>query len=103
VGRTTRLLSVAIPFVVYYFLCLCFYTEEIGMSFITFFTQKNVAVACFECDYQWRTGGGGGSWGVQTPPPPRNSEGPPKSYQTQPDCDLLNLGRQHPKMFEKMQ
>ena len=26
----------------------------------------------------------GGVWGVQTPPP-RNSEGPPKSGQTQPD------------------
>jgi len=38
-------------------------------------------------------------------PPPRNSEGPPKSCQTQPDCEnclkLLNLGRQHPKMFGK--
>jgi len=33
------------------------------------------------------------------------SEGPPKSCQTQPDCEkcykLLNLGRQHPKMFGK--
>ena len=27
---------------------------------------------------------GGGLWGVQTPPP-RNSEGPPKLCQTQPD------------------
>ena len=31
---------------------------------------------------QWRTEGGG--WGVQ---PPQNSEGPPKSCQTQPDCE----------------
>ena len=31
---------------------------------------------------QWRTEGG---WGVQ--PSPRNSEGPPKSCQTQPDCE----------------
>ena len=47
--------------------------------------------------------GGGGVWGVQ--PPPRNSEDPPKSCQTQPDCEncykLLNLGRQHTKMFGK--
>ena len=50
---------------------------------------------------QWRTEGG---WGVQ-PPPPRNSDGPSKSFQTQPDCEnckkLLNLGRQHPKVFGK--
>ena len=26
-----------------------------------------------------------GGWGVQ--PPPRNSEGPPKSCHTQPDCE----------------
>ena len=31
----------------------------------------------------------GGVWGIQTPPPPRNSEGPPKSCQTQPDCEKL--------------
>jgi len=33
---------------------------------------------------QWRT-----EWGLgcSTPPPPRNSEGPPKSCQTQPDCE----------------
>jgi len=30
---------------------------------------------------------GGGVWGVQTPPTPRNSEGPPKSCLTQPDCE----------------
>ena len=45
----------------------------------------------------------GGVWGCSNPPP-RNSEGPPKSCQTQPDCEncykLLNLGRQHP-MFGK--
>ena len=29
----------------------------------------------------------GGIWGVQTPPPGGNSEGPPKSFQTQPDCE----------------
>jgi len=44
-------------------------------------------------------------WGFKHPPPPRNCEGPPKSYQTQPDCEncekLLNLGRQHSKMFAK--
>jgi len=38
-------------------------------------------------------------------PPSRNSKGPPKSCQTQPDCEncykLLNLGRQHLKMFGK--
>ena len=50
----------------------------------------------------WRTEGRG----FGPPPPPRNSEGPPKSCQTQPDCEnclkkLLNLGRQHPKMFGK--
>ena len=31
-----------------------------------------------------------GVWGVQTPHP-RNSEGPPKSYQTQPDCENLKI------------
>ena len=44
-----------------------------------------------------------GGWGFK--PPPRNSEGPPKSCQTQPDCEncqkLLNLGCQHTKMFGK--
>jgi len=35
---------------------------------------------------QWRTKGEGG-WGFISSPPPRNSEGPPKSYQTQPDCE----------------
>ena len=43
-------------------------------------------------------------WGVQTPPTP-NSEGPPKSCQTQPHCENcqkpLKLGRQHSKMFGK--
>ena len=34
---------------------------------------------------QWRTEGE--IWGVQTPP--RNSEGPPKSCQTQPDLSKL--------------
>ena len=46
-----------------------------------------------------------GGLGVQTLPLPRNSEGPPKSCRTQPDCEncykLLNLGSQHPKMFGK--
>jgi hypothetical protein len=51
VATTTQLLSAATPFVVYYFLSLYFYTEGIDMSFITLFTQKNVAIACFECDY----------------------------------------------------
>ena len=41
----------------------------------------------------------GGVWGVQTPT--RNSEGPTKLCQTQPDLWKLNLGRQHPKMFRK--
>ena len=55
--------------------------------------------------WQWRAEGGG-VWDSNPPPPPRNSECPPKSYQTQPDCEkllkkLLNLGRQHPKMFRK--
>jgi len=31
----------------------------------------------------WHTGGGG----FKFLPPPRNSEGPPKSCQTQPDCE----------------
>ena len=53
---------------------------------------------------QWRTeGGGGGGGGVQ--PPPRNSEGPSKLCQTQPDLrqllKLLNLGSQHTKTFGK--
>jgi len=43
--------------------------------------------------------------GCSTPPRPRNSEGPPKSCQTQPDREncskLLNLGSQHPKMLGK--
>ena len=33
---------------------------------------------------QWRT-----ERGVQTPPPPRNSEGPPKLHQTQSDLRKL--------------
>jgi len=45
-----------------------------------------------------------GGLGCSTPPP-RNSEGPPKSCQTQPDCEncwkVENLGRQHSKMFVK--
>ena len=44
-----------------------------------------------------------GGLGCSTHPP--NSEGPPKSCQTQPDCEnyykLLNLGRQHTEMFGK--
>ena len=53
---------------------------------------------------QWRTWGGGFS-GVQTPPP-RNSEGPPKNCAklnpiVKTVKNLLNLGRQHPKMFGK--
>jgi len=35
---------------------------------------------------QWRTEGGG-LGGIKLPPNPRNSEGPPKSCQTQPDCE----------------
>jgi len=31
-----------------------------------------------------------GGLGCSTPPP-RNSEGPPKSYQTQPDCENLKI------------
>jgi len=46
-----------------------------------------------------------GGVGVFNIPHPRNSEGPPKSCQIQPDCEkcskLLNLGSQHPKMFGK--
>ena len=34
--------------------------------------------------HQWRAEGGFGRF---NPPPPRNSEGPPKSCQTQPDCE----------------
>ena len=53
----------------------------------------------------YRGGWGGGALGFLNPPPPRNSEGPPKSCQTHPNCEncskLLNLGRQHPKMFGK--
>ena len=54
---------------------------------------------------QWRTQGEGFS-GVQTPPP-RNSEGPPKNRaKLNPIVKtvkkkLLNLGRQHTKMFGK--
>ena len=36
-------------------------------------------------DDQWRTEGG--FRGFNPPPHPRNSEGPPKSCQTQPDCE----------------
>ena len=49
----------------------------------------------------------GGFWGGSTshPPTPRNSEGPPKSWQTEPDCKncykLLNLVCHYPKMFGK--
>jgi len=34
---------------------------------------------------------GGGLGCPNTPPPPRNSEGPPKSCQTQPDCENLKI------------
>jgi len=51
---------------------------------------------------QWRTEGGGGLGGLK---PPQNSEGPPKSCHTQPDCEkrykLLNLGCQHTNMSGK--
>jgi len=40
-------------------------------------------------DAQWRTEGVG--LGVQPPPLLRNSEGPPKSCQTQPDCENLKI------------
>jgi len=40
----------------------------------------------FCCQFQWRTEGV--VWGVQTPLP-RNSEGPPKSFQTQPDLKTV--------------
>ena len=78
------------------------------LTLSTFHLPNSVAESpytwCCTCR-QWRTEGGGGvGLGVQTPPP-RNSEGPPKSCQTQPDCEkfkkLLNLGCQHPKMFGK--
>jgi len=38
----------------------------------------------YVCMYQWRTEGG---FGVLNPPPLRNSKGPPKSCQIQPDCE----------------
>jgi len=34
---------------------------------------------------------GGGGLGVSTQPPPPNSESPPKSCQTQPDCENLKI------------
>jgi len=37
---------------------------------------------------QWRTRGGGGFWGFK---PPRNSEGPPKSCQTQPILKIADF------------
>ena len=48
----------------------------------------------------------GGVSGVQTPPPPKFRRPSKKSCQTQPDYEncfkkLLNLGRQHPKIFGK--
>ena len=46
-----------------------------------------------------------GRGGVGVFKPPRNSEGPSKSCLTQPNCEncykLLNIGRQHSKMFGK--
>ena len=47
-------------------------------GFFVAFETEQITVA-----WQWRTEGG--VWGVQTPP--RNFEGPPKSCQTQPDCE----------------
>ena len=38
-----------------------------------------------QCTMQWCTGEGG--FGVFKPPPSRNSNGPPKSCQTQPYCE----------------
>ena len=60
------------------------------LPFVRWFVYHKTEVK-FTCSsnyiehYQWRTEGGG-TWSFQTPPP-RNSEGPPKSCQTQPDCE----------------
>jgi len=46
-------------------------------------TIWRMRIACWiqtRTQNQWRT-----EWGVN--PPPRNSEGPPESFQTQPDCE----------------
>ena len=60
---------------------------------ISFSKRRFVAIR-----YTWRTepcfiASGvprGGGLGVFKPSPPRNSEGPPKSCQTQPDCEKLS-------------
>ena len=63
-----------------------------GPIYITFMTLYEVAAAHSPIDWsewrQWRTEGSGFGGGGSTPPP-RNSEGPPKSCQTQPDLKLL--------------
>ena len=46
---------------------------------------SSCSVVSFVSPNQWRTEGGEVS-AIQTPHP-RNSEGPPKSCQTQPDCE----------------
>jgi len=46
-------------------------------------TQCNLVQVIFRCSGVPRVGLGGSD----TPPPPRNSESPPKSCQTQPDCE----------------
>jgi len=47
-------------------------------------TTDKIYLSFHERPVQWRTEGGG--FGVFKPPP-RNSESPPKSCQTKPDCE----------------
>jgi hypothetical protein len=55
------------------------------------YSSKTLATTPLKChSHQWHTeGGGGGCIRGFKHPPSRNSEGPPKSCQTQPDCENL--------------
>jgi len=78
---------------------ICMHYETWSTCTMQDFLLGNAIVYLFK---QWRSEGGGG---VGVFKPPRNSEGPSKSCQTQPNCEncykLLNIGRQHSKMFGK--
>jgi hypothetical protein len=70
--------------------CRTFHKLRYLIALATFSKQNHEApiIQFSSPPIQWRTEGGGGGavWGGSNSPP-RNSEGPPKSCQTQPDCE----------------
>ena len=64
--------------------------EEHNVTVISLLIKRAAVILAeqhglIQCTMQWRTGGEG--LGCSIPPTPRNSKGPPKSCQTQPDCE----------------